>query len=50
MTPGDENEDLARQVGAHVERIARATVVSELLDQMRPRNMLYTAGNGWGAL
>lgn len=43
----DQNEDLARQVGAHVERVARHTVVDELLNQMRPGNMLYTAGNGW---
>jgi len=36
----EQNADLARQVGDHVERVARETVVSELMNQMRPGNML----------
>jgi tape measure domain-containing protein len=36
----DQNADLAKQVGAHVERISRETVVDELMRQQRPGNML----------
>lgn len=44
-----QNADLARQVGAHVENVTRATVVDELMRQMRPGNMLSTdAANIFG--
>jgi len=43
----EQNNDLARQVSAHVERIARSTVTDELRAQMRPGNML-SASNTFG--
>lgn len=36
----EANEDLAKQVSAHVEKSVRALVVSELMTQRRPGNML----------
>jgi tape measure domain-containing protein len=35
-----QNADLAQQVGVHVERIVRSTVIEELRSQQRPGNMM----------
>jgi len=39
----EQNADLAKQIGDHVERIARSTVVDEIRTQMRPGNMLFAS-------